>query len=366
MRGLKLLLAGVSLLFLVGCGGGSSGDLVTLQRNVAPYSDNPLYYQQWYFERDDAFYSRYGIDPDAHIHPWPTNQYAGRGVKVAIIDDALDVWHEDLRGAIVQTYDTQSGTSDVSPRTIYDNHGTEVTGIVAAGSNTLGISGIAPGAQVYFIRLPFDTAIPDSMIVDAFERARAWGVDVINCSWGSGNVSDTVRAAIEDVALNGRDGKGTVIVFASGNGGDDGIGDPIGNDESSIPEVLAVGATNIYNQRTAYSNYGPELDLVAPGGEYLGLTTLDRSGSAGDDPGNYLLYNSQLAFGGTSAAAPIVTGVVAQLLEADGNLTRTEVMQALMANADKIDPAQCSYDATGHSDLCGFGKVNAMQTLLGL
>ncbi|WP_456403883.1 S8 family serine peptidase [Hydrogenimonas sp.] len=364
MRRMKHLLTAALLPFLFGCGGG--GDVAAVQRSVAPYSDNPLYYQQWYFAKNDTFYAGYGIDPDAHIHPWPSTEFAGRGVKVVIIDDALDIWHEDLQGAIVQTYDEASGTSDVTPRSAVENHGTEVTGIAAAGSNTLGISGIAPGAQIYFIRLPFDTAISDSMIVDAFERAKAWGADVINCSWGSGDVSDAVRAAIEDVAINGRGGKGTVVVFAAGNGGNDAIGDPIGNDESGIPEVIAVGATNIYNERTAYSNYGPELDLMAPGGEYLGLTTLDRMGSAGDDPGNYLPYNSQYAFGGTSAAAPIVTGVAALLLEADANLTRVEVMQTLQASADKIDSAQCSYDATGHSDYCGYGKVNVTRAILGL
>ncbi len=353
-------------ILLQGCGGGDGGSVITRQRGVSAYTDNPLYYQQWYFGKNDTFYTDNGIDPDANIHPWPNIQYAGRGVKVAIIDDALDVYHEDLSGGIVATYDVQSGTTLVTPRSNTENHGTHVTGIAVASSNTLGISGIAPAAQIYFIRIPFTADLTESMVIDAFQKAKEWGVDVINCSWGSGDVSAPIEAAIRDVAINGRGGKGTVVVFAAGNGGDDEIGDLIGNDESGIDEVVAVGATNIYNQRTQYSNYGPQLDIMAPGGEYIGLTTLDRTGTAGDDQGNYLLYDSQEAFGGTSAAAPIVSGVAALLLEADSNLTRVDVINLLEKYADKIDTADCSYDINGHSDYCGYGKVNVLRTIQGM
>ncbi len=367
MRLYMYALVAAAVILLQGCGSDTEGSFVsTTERSVAPYSDNPLYYQQWYLHRDDAFYATYGIDPDANIHPWPTTQYTGRGVKVVVIDDALDTYHEDLKDGIVATYDVESRTSDVLPRSSIENHGTEVTGVVLATSNTLGITGIAPGAQIYFIRIPFTSALTESMIIDAFQQAKEWGADVINCSWGSGDVSAAVAAAIQDVAVNGRGGKGTIVVFAAGNGGDDALGDPIGNDESGLPEVIAVGATNIYNQRTPYSNYGPELDLMAPGGEYMGIATLDRTGSVGDDPGNYLYFNSPGAFGGTSASAPIVAGAAALLLEANGDLTREEVMSLLQSHADKIDTAQCSYDTNGHSDYCGYGKINLYNTLLAL
>ncbi|BBG66551.1 calcium-dependent protease precursor [Hydrogenimonas sp.] len=358
------LAVSVAILFQ-GCVEDSSSQSVT-QRSVAPYGSNPLYYQQWYFHKDDNFYAAYSIDPDANIHPWPTTEYAGRGVKIAIIDDALDIYHEDIKDGVIATYDAESGTSNVLPRNGEENHGTEVTGVAAATSNSLGISGIAPGAQIYFIRIPFNSSLTESMIIDAFQKAKDWGADVINCSWGSGDVSAPVAAAIRDVAINGRGGKGTIVVFAAGNGGDDGVGDPIGNDESGIEEVIAVGATNIFNERTRYSNYGPELDIMAPGGEYMGIATLDRTGSAGDDPGNYLTYNANNAFGGTSASAPIVTGVSALLLEADSNLTREQLVNLLESYADKIDFAQCSYDVNGHSDYCGYGKVNVLRVIQAL
>jgi len=382
MRSFSFVVIFFTLLILQGCGGESltsstistepttsTEPTVSIEpttRTIAPYSDNPLLEQQWYFIKNDDFYRRYRIDTDAHIHPWPTQTYTGKGIKVVVIDDALDTTHEDLQGAVVETYDLETRTTNVRPRDNSEVHGTAVTGLIGASSNSIGISGIAPGVELYFIRLPFNSAISDSVIVEAFQKAKEWGADVVNCSWGTGNVSDAVKSAIIDLARNGRNGKGTIIVFASGNGGIDGKGDPIGNDESGIDEVIAVSATNIYNQRTAYSNYGPQLDLVAPGGEYLGLATLDLMGYAGSDIGNYVEYDSSEAFGGTSAAAPIVTGVVALLLEANSSLTREEVIQILENNADKIDPAQCTYDFNGHSDYCGYGKVNVERTIRAL
>ena len=352
-------------LLLQGCGGDKdSKKHTTLTRAVAPYSDNPLFATQWYFYKNDEFYSYYGIDPNAHIHPLSSQKYTGRGVRVVVIDDALDVTHEDLQGAVVNVYDVETKTTNVMPRSDDENHGTEVTGLIGASSNSIGITGIAPGAELYFIRLNFNQNISESMIIDAFYKAKEWGADVINCSWGTGDVSDAVKEAIKDIAKTGRDGKGTIIVFASGNGGFDEVGDPIGNDESGIAEVLAVSSTNIFNKRTSYSNYGAELDLLAPGGEYLGLTTLDQMEIKGLDNENYLPYNSFYAFVGTSASAPIVTGVVALLLEANNNLTRKEVMKILRANADKVDTNQCNYDpTTGHSIFCGYGKVNIQRSI---
>ena len=376
---MRLFYASVLMLaaLLTGCGGGGGGSgetfsSVVASRDLQPYENNPLYPQQWYAHYDDDFYRslyvnyRIDADPDAHIHPWPTQTYTGRGIKICIIDDALDTTHEDLSGGIVETYSVITGNSDVRPtsgilnyETTDDtlNHGTEVTGVAAASSNSVGISGIAPEASIYFIQLPLNRGVDTSDVLEAFEKAKEWNVDVINCSWGSGEISDGVRDAIVDIATNGRDGKGTIVVFAAGN--DD---DLIGNDESSIPEVIAVGATNIYNERTTYSNYGPSLDIMAPGGENFGIATLDQMGFAGEAPynANYLEYNDQKRFAGTSAAAPIVTGVVAQILQADPTLTREQVMEILRSSANKIGDE--AYD-DGRNDYYGYGKVNVVKAL---
>jgi subtilisin family serine protease len=365
MIGARTIVGLLTTLLLAGCGGGSNS--ASGERAVEPFSFNPLYPQQWALHFDRDFYlqvwDEFGIlgDSDANIHPWPTLKYTGKGVKLGVIDDGLDTTHEDLAGGIAATYNVGTGDSDVMPHSDTANHGTEVTGVAAASSNTLGIAGVAPQASIYFVKLPFDQGVPISQIIEAFEKMKAWNVDVVNCSWGSGDVDIGVKDAIVDLAEHGRDGKGTVIVFAAGNGGSDQTGDPIGDDESSIDQVIAVGSTTIENVRAIYSNYGPTLDLMAPGGEYVGIATLDQMGMAGESDGNYLLYDDQYAFAGTSASAPIVTGVVAQMLQADENLTREEVMQALEVTADKIGNEP--YDQSGRNDYYGYGKINATNAL---
>jgi subtilisin family serine protease len=381
---IPLLLSTLAAFLLQGCGGGGGSESpegpeqrecrLTLRERppLLPYDANPYFEQQWYFHYDEAFYDRvgweYGIvpDPDASIHPPSERQrYTGKGIKVAIIDDALDLSHEDLVGAVKKVYDVETGTEAVCPTDDDLNHGTEITGIIGADSNDKGIGGIAPEAEIYFIRLPFEGAISTSQIVEAFEKAKEWNVDVINCSWGSGQVSESVQTAIEDLADHGRHGKGTVIVFAAGNGGWDQTGDPIGEDEASLPAVIAVGATTIENRRASYSDYGDSLDLMAPGGQYLGIPTLDQMGRAGQAEGdrNYLLYNDPDALVGTSASAPIVTAVVARMLEAAPDLNRTEVYSLLIGNAEKMDREDCEYNASGFSPKCGYGKVNLRATI---
>ncbi|WP_456383066.1 S8 family serine peptidase [Hydrogenimonas sp.] len=362
-------------LLLTGCGGGGGSggggeetgcvpreynktNLPPLPRRT-DFDGNTLYYQQWAIHFDRRFYTENDISDDASIHLDESHRYLGRGIKIAVIDDGLDVDHEDLVNAVVATYDVASGGTDVRPTEDAQNHGTEVTGVIAARNNGVGIVGVAPMAEIYFIRLPFNQYIGTFEIVEAFEKAREWGADIVNCSWGSGSADADVRNIIVDLARNGRNGKGTVIIFAAGN-----ENQPIGDDEASIPEVIAVGATNRDNLRSGYSNYGDTLDIMAPGGEYIGISTLDQMGSAGLsslDP-DYLEYDDRWnAFGGTSASAPIVTGVVALLLEANPNLTREDVQNVLACSAEKI--GEIPYGADGFNKYYGYGKVNAQEAI---
>ncbi len=313
------------------------------------FSPEPYQYQQWYIEHNTTFYNQNGIDSDAGIHADNfLGLYTGNGVKIAVIDDGLDIYHEDLSGAIIDTYDSATGGKDVSQNTQYDSHGTEVTGIVGSRVNLKGIHGIASKSQIIFIK--YQSRMTDSEIIDLFDKADKFGADIISCSWGTGDVSDAVKSKIVDLANNGRGGKGTVIVFASGNKNKD-----MENDESAIPEVISVGSTDKYNERASYSNYGVNLDVMAPGGEYTGITTLDVSGADGINGSGYVLYDDPEYFIGTSASTPIVSGVVALMLEKNPNLTRVEVENILKNSSDKI--GNISY-VDGRNDYYGYGKIN--------
>jgi subtilisin family serine protease len=129
------------------------------------------------------------------------------------------------------------------------------------------------------------------------------------------------------------------------------------------PEAIAVGASTNFDCRAAYSQFGPELDFVAPsnGGPTnpinLGIVTTDRTGSAG--------YDSQsdytTGFGGTSSATPLAAGVVGLMLSHHPNLPQEEVRRILHQTANKIGPEP--YDVTGRNDRYGFGRINAFKAV---
>ncbi len=190
-------------------------------------------------------------------------------------------------------------------------------------------------------------------IWELLSKAASYKPDIISNSWGTYNVSDIVKMQIQDMAIHGRNGKGIIFVWAVGNNQRNIIGD-----ESSIPEVIAVGSTNKYNTRAYYSNYGEALDIMAPGGEdNLGISTLDVMGSQGIgyNKENYILATDVNTFNGTSASAPIISAAVAILLEVDENLTRSDIKNILKTSADKVGNIEY---VNGHNMYYGYGKVN--------
>jgi subtilisin family serine protease len=116
--------------------------------------------------------------------------------------------------------------------------------------------------------------------------------------------------------------------------------------------AIAVGACTDAAVRSYYSQYGPKLDFVAPsnGGE-KGITTTDRMGAAGDDPGNY-----SFEFGGTSAATPLAAGVAALVLSANPNLTAEEVRTIMRQTCHKIGESPYT---DGRNDYYGYGRIDA-------
>ncbi len=345
------------LLFILGCGGGSGGGSGGETSNSSNDTE-PFYSEQWSLAKNDGFYSQHNINENANINSSNVfSKYKGKNVKIAVIDNGLDVNHVDLSGAIINTYDNDTQTTDVSQNND-ETHGTAVTGIIAARENGLGIKGIASSSDIIFLKYKKEET--DAKTIELFNKAEEFGADIINCSWGiEGGGSDIIKEKIIDLATNGRNGKGTIIVFASGNDNES-----IGNTLANIDEVISVGATNKDNLRTDYSNFGQNLDILAPGGEYLGITTLDPMGSLGKSSLNfdYALYNDYDAgFTGTSASAPIVSGVIALMLEKNPNLTRVEVESLLRSTADKIgeDPY-----INGRNDYYGYGKINLANLIL--
>ncbi len=162
----------------------------------------------------------------------------------------------------------------------------------------------------------------------------AWinGADVINCSWGDQSIFDGpyITDAVNRAVTQGRGGKGCVVVVSAGNEGVNAVSFP-----ARLPNVIAVGAVDKNGLVCDYSNEGSELDVVAPSGKTGMKGDVYTTDIAGDDgyesPGDYTS-----SFGGTSAAAPQVSGIAALILSLNPDLEYDEVPGIITSTADRL------------------------------
>ena len=334
-------------------------------------SNDPLYGQQYYLNQSN------NIDINA---PEAWNITKGcSNIRVAVIDEGVED-HEDLSGRVVQGFTSRNATgygafTNPLPPTDLQNmgHGECVAGIIAATQdNGIGIAGIAPNSKIVPINIFYDWSIkydgngnkyisfnetPSDIAASinwAYDPSKG-NADILNNSWDFSNSSgpsvdaDAIRQAITNARTYGRGGKGSIVVFASGNNNASfsGVSFP-----ANVNGVIAVGAIDKNGNIQGYSSRGPEMSLVTPSGGIPGdLVTIDRMGANGYDPGNYTS-----TFNGTSAACPQVSGVAALMLSLNPNLTETQVRTILQQSATDMGPA-------GFDNTYGYGRLNAYAAL---
>jgi len=232
----------------------------------------------------------------------------GKNVKIAIIDDGVFLAHNELKHITpIFSYDVEAKTLSSTPRSAIDKHGTKVAGIIFAAHDNVGISGIAPEAELISIRQPSTWT---SKTLLSFQLAKLAGAQIINCSWHSQLLLQPIADIIDDLAENGRDGKGMVVVISAGNTG---IEIMPNSTESSIKSAIVVGASGKGFQRLAFSNYGNSVDMFTYGQKVK--ATLSSGGYG--------------VFAGTSLSAAIVSGLSALLLSQNSDLTVKQLSQQL-------------------------------------
>jgi subtilisin-like proprotein convertase family protein len=293
------------------------------------------------------------------------NEYTGNGIHVGVYDDGIELSHTDLNDNYDPSRHIVIGGTTLSGNVTNaaSNHGTSVAGLIAAENNGSDTVGVAYGASLTGINI-FDATSPIYLnsellpVQNNFYAALALGVnfDVVNHSWGSypsfefsqnlynpQSFAGRVSSAYEICAVNGRGGLGTIAVQSAGNDIVEANADGINASRFTI----TVGAIHNDGFASSYSNYGACILVSAAGGDNfdvrngLGVTTTDRSGVDGynlrSNPTGALNYTDD--FGGTSAAAPIVSGVVALMLDANSNLGWRDVQNILAASADHTGSA---------------------------
>ena len=315
-------------------------------------ANDPQFSKQW------GMHSEYGINI---CDAWAITR--GAGISVTVVDQGIDFSHPDLAANIHPlSFDAKNGTSP----SVYDTanlHGLHVAGIIAAvKDNNLQVVGVAPDAKIMGVSHPV-AATSTASIELASGIAWAWrnGADIINNSWGvqynSSNYDSLQSAVLEDAIIeamdSGRNGLGTIVIFAAGNAGE--IIYPGGFHE----DILVVGANDIYGNRAAIpmgfqSGTGYQLDIVCPGRNILSTVTNHETD-----------YSS-----GTSMAAPHCAGIAALMLSVNPNLTRQEVCNVIERTARKITSNRYRYATVPNrpngiwNDNMGYGLANAFSSVL--
>lgn len=278
-------------------------------------------------------------------HVWSAFNTMGEGVKIAIIDDGVDLQHPDLKDAILSFWDTTAptpaGTAHQPPYTLQPeaNHGTACAGIAAARINGIGVVGVAPKAALIAIKASTYISVNDApqwvnntaALSDAIDRANTLGADIISASWGmpSDVTSEDIKAAIRRY-LDSTPRR--VLVFAAGNRLQSSPTDTFQMDfpaslSESVEGVISVGVSSPCDELKSFTSCDNQTDWAT---KYLPAPTILAPGTnmATTVPGNgYGLFS------GTSAATPFVAGVVALMISKDPSLTRTQIVSALRSSS---------------------------------
>jgi subtilisin family serine protease len=356
-------------------------DLHTFVVSLSGFEDKTFYYANLLFESGNVVYAQPSFWRQAKKHnplsgfqwglfhetiginaPAAWQIATGANIKVAVLDDGVDLYHEDLSSNLLSGYDATNGYSVDSYgyngwHTGNDNHGTACAGIIAASDNNKGIKGVAYDAKIIPVRIAYTDSYGSWITYDVYVAAgihEAWlyrGADILSCSWSMGSNSSVVNYEMNEALTQGRNGKGCIVVFAAGNyyyheSYNFGVKYPA----NSNPDILTVGAimtdgrrkhvTYDYEENLWGSCFSNELDLVAPG---VNIPTTDLSGSFGGSLGNYLEY-----FSGTSAACPHVAGVAALVLSVNPSFTGKQVRDIIERTARKIRTDVYGYSAVSN------------------
>ena len=247
----------------------------------------------------------------------------GGGVRVAVLDSGIDLDHPDLRVAGDVSFVDGAADGDDD-----NGHGTMVAGIIAALDNGVGVTGIAPDAELYAVKVLDSTGHgTGTRIVDAIDWAIDNEMQVIVMSFGSvQSLPRSIRQALDRASR-----AGIVLVAGAGNTGDRGVIYA----PASHYAVIAVGAADGRGGRADFSATGADLELLAPG---AGIVSTYRGGGYATGSG-------------TSLAAPYVAGMAARLIAAgagDGDAVR-----------DILRETARDLGVPGRDALTGYGLVVA-------
>jgi subtilisin-like proprotein convertase family protein len=337
---------------------------------------DPLVPAQWHLNNTGQNGGTGG--EDANVLPAWNAGVSGNGVTIAVVDDGLQAAHPDIAPNFFAAGSYDFNSNEPNPTgTDADGHGTAAGGLAGAADDggKCGV-GVAYNAQLAGLRLiggPSTDAMEANALGYEFQQN-----EIYTNSWGPsdngkvlGAPSSLLLSTFANGVTTGRGGRGSIYVWAGGNGYNN--GDHSNADGyASSRFVIAVAASDEDGIHSWYSEAGANIMVTSPSqGERTGLVTTDLAGAAGYNDGSAgepTDIDCTGNFNGTSAATPVVAGVTALMLEANPNLTWRDVMHILIESADKNDPSNANPDGwewetngAGYNInyVYGFGRVDA-------
>lgn len=332
---------------------------------------DPLFTFQWYLKNTGQTRARCGSSPgqeslDIKVAPVWQKNITGKGVVVSILDDGIEHEHPDL----LRNYESRAShdynDNDGDPRPRYtadriNKHGTRCAGEVAGerGNGVCGV-GVAYNSRVGGIRM-LDGEVTDAVEAGSLSHAVDF-IDIYSSSWGPDDDGKTVdgpgplanKAFLNGIKM-GRKGRGSIFVWATGNGGR--YSDYCSCDGYiNSPYTISIGAVDNCGRKPWYSEPCPGTFAVTySSGEATGK--LDKQIATTD-----LNKQCTTTHTGTSAAAPLAAGIFALVLEANGKLTWRDMQHLVAHSSTKVSPGDRDWQTNGAglnvNVKFGFGALN--------
>ena len=309
-----------------------------------------------YCVTDSSFNEQWGPQQIHACEAWHLTTGTS-SVKVAVIDQGVDVQHRELNHVNVYfSYDeiTNSVPAQLYYSTVYPGqniyHGTHVGGIIFSNHNANQVSGISPNVSLINLshNLIADNDDQIAKLATAISHAVQQGAHVINNSWGDqgGTIQNLHSPLIEqyiDMAINNN----CLVVFAAGN-----HSPSMDYPATYRDEILTVGSIDQYYMKSDFSAYGTHLDIVAPGSSIYSTNH----------------NNTYLTLNGTSMAAPHVSGVAALMLSVNPNLTALNLSNIIEQTTEKVgsysyNPSSTHPNGTWNQEM-GYGLVDAHKAVV--
>ncbi|AMD19453.1 HBR552Cp [Eremothecium sinecaudum] len=314
--------------------------------------EDPTFNRQWHLM--NTLYPGF----DLNVTGLWLNNITGKGVVVAVVDDGLDFEGDDLKDNFCAegSWDFNDNTALPKPQLRDDTHGTRCAAEVAAARNNVCGVGVAYNSKVSGIRI-----LSDDVTVEQEAASLVYGLgvnDIYSCSWGPVDngaemqgPSPMVQKALIKGVSEGRDKKGALYVFASGNGGMNGDNCNYDGFTNSIYSIT-VSAIDHMGAHPPYAESCSAVLVVAyssGNGEFIHSTGVHNTCSD--------------THSGTSAAAPLAAGVYALVLEANPNLTWRDVQYLTILSSLEVDEKDSGWQdgALGkrYSHKYGYGRMDA-------